>query len=234
MYQEYGALLGWLLVITISGSLMNYCVKFVAKRYMRNINKNSTATSVFKFFRIIFVRGHRVFGLIAILLLLTHFLIQFSTYGLNLTGGLAASTLIIQFILGVYIGVKKKTMKSPWFITHRLIALLLIFAISLHIISPNIFVASVNKVESVQTPSKGETKDMKTFTVEEVAKFNGKDGNKGYVIYKGVVYDVTNHPRWTTGEHNKNLAGTDLTDFISKSPHGDSKFKELEVVGKIK
>lgn len=108
MYQEYGALLGWLLVITISGSLMNYCVIFVAKRYMRNIHKNSTATSVFKFFRIIFVRGHRVFGLIAILLLLTHFLIQFSTYGLNLTGGLAASTLIIQFILGVYYWCKKE------------------------------------------------------------------------------------------------------------------------------
>lgn len=233
MYQDYGPLLGWMLVIMVCGSILNYCVKFIAKKYGRKINKNPVGKSIFKVFKIVFIRYHRVFGFISLLLLLSHFLIQFSIYGLNLTGALAATVLLSQIFLGIYIYVKKKTSKDPAFIAHRIIAILLILAIALHILAPTIFVASSSRNEIVKDPLE-ETMDMKTFTVDEVAKFNGKDGNKGYVIYKGMVYDVTNHPRWTTGEHNNNTAGTDLTDFISKSPHGDAKFKELEIVGKIK
>lgn len=233
MYQDYGPLLGWLLVIMISGSILNYFVKFIAKKYRSKIVKHQVGKSILNFFITLFVRNHRFFGFISLIILLAHFLIQFSVYGLNLTGALAATLLISQIIIGIYLHVKKKTIKDSGFIIHRTFAVLLIFAIALHILSPNIFVVSTIKDKKVENPLE-ETMELKTFTVEEVAKFNGKDGNKGYVIYKGIVYDVSDHPRWITGEHNNNLAGTDLTEFINKSPHGDSKFNDLEAVGKIK
>jgi len=76
------------------------------------------------------------------------------------------------------------------------------------------------------------TEEM-TFTLEDLAQFDGKDGNKAYVAVAGVVYDVTGIPAWTGGEHNGNMAGQDVTDALAKAPHGDSKLDGLEVVGSL-
>jgi len=71
-------------------------------------------------------------------------------------------------------------------------------------------------------------------TLEELAAYNGKDGKPAYVAVKGVVYDVTNVPAWKNGMHNGNAAGMDLTDVITRSPHGESVLTKLPVVGKLK
>jgi len=57
------------------------------------------------------------------------------------------------------------------------------------------------------------TPAVKTFTAAQLAEFNGKNGNKGYFAYKGVVYDVTNKPesKWVNGTHNGLVLGKDLT-----------------------
>lgn len=84
--------------------------------------------------------------------------------------------------------------------------------------------------ENVQAPE-GEEKE---FTLDELAKFNGKDGNKAYVAVDGVVYDVTDVPPWKGGDHNGYEAGKDLTEEIkTKSPHGISKLQGVPVVGKL-
>ncbi|MCE5188935.1 MAG: hypothetical protein LLF75_07110 [Eubacteriales bacterium] len=71
-------------------------------------------------------------------------------------------------------------------------------------------------------------------TLSELAQFNGKDGNPAYVAVDGVIYDVTNLPKWKNGEHNGYSAGQDLTDIIkNKSPHGVAKLKDVPVVGKL-
>lgn len=71
-------------------------------------------------------------------------------------------------------------------------------------------------------------------TLEELAKFDGKNGNPAYVAVNGVIYDVTNVPQWAGGEHNGNTAGQDLTDVIeNQSPHGLSVLDNLPVVGKL-
>ncbi len=71
-------------------------------------------------------------------------------------------------------------------------------------------------------------------TIEELAAYDGKNGNPAYVAVNGVIYDVTNVSKWAGGEHNGNSAGQDLTEAIKKSPHGTSKLEGLPVVGKIK
>lgn len=71
-------------------------------------------------------------------------------------------------------------------------------------------------------------------TLEELAKYNGKDGQPAYVAVDGVIYDVSDKPAWKDGEHNGYSAGQDLTEIIkTKSPHGVSKLSGLPVVGKL-
>ena len=75
---------------------------------------------------------------------------------------------------------------------------------------------------------------QRVFTVEELAQYNGKDGQSAYVAVEGVVYDVTDVPQWAGGEHNGYAAGQDLTDEIENvSPHGTGVLAGLPVVGTL-
>lgn len=71
-------------------------------------------------------------------------------------------------------------------------------------------------------------------TIEELATYNGKDGNPAYIAVDGIIYDVSKSSRWKNGEHNGYSAGQDLTDVIKDmSPHGISVLSRIPVVGKI-
>ncbi|WP_295745535.1 cytochrome b5 domain-containing protein [uncultured Limosilactobacillus sp.] len=75
---------------------------------------------------------------------------------------------------------------------------------------------------------------MKTFSKEELAQFNGQNGQPAYVAVDGTVYDVSGKAAWQGGKHHGNLAGRDLTDVLwKKSPHKDSVLTGLPVVGKL-
>ncbi len=41
-----------------------------------------------------------------------------------------------------------------------------------------------------------ESEDMLKLTLDELAMYNGKDGQAAYVAIEGVVYDVTGIPSW--------------------------------------
>jgi predicted heme/steroid binding protein len=78
------------------------------------------------------------------------------------------------------------------------------------------------------------TAPEKTFTIDELAAFNGKDGTPAYIAVDGIVYDVTNVSYWRNGMHNGFEAGRDLTEEIKTiSPHGVSKMKGIPVIGKL-
>lgn len=72
-------------------------------------------------------------------------------------------------------------------------------------------------------------------TLEELAKFNGKDGARAYVAVDGIIYDMTDSAAWKNGGHNGFEAGKDLTDAIkNQSPHGVGNLARVPVVGKLK
>lgn len=92
---------------------------------------------------------------------------------------------------------------------------------------------------SAPSTSSGSTsqasKTEKTFTLDELTKYNGQNGSPAYVAINGTVYDVTNARSWQNGKHKDGAtAGKDLTDLLAKSPHGDKVLKDLPIVGKIK
>lgn len=87
---------------------------------------------------------------------------------------------------------------------------------------------------ATEEPAAPEQAEEKTFTLDELEEYDGKDGAKAYIAVDGVVYDVTDVEPWAGGEHNDYEAGKDLTEEIkTKSPHGVSKLEGIPTVGKL-
>lgn len=96
---------------------------------------------------------------------------------------------------------------------------------------PIVETTSVSTTESI---SQSSSATGAVFTLEELAQYNGKNGNPAYVAIDGVVYDVSNVPQWKDGEHNGMQAGNDLTEQINTlSPHGIKVLTKLPVVGTL-
>lgn len=72
---------------------------------------------------------------------------------------------------------------------------------------------------------------MKTFTVKQLAGFNGTHGKPAYIGYKGKVYDVSGV--FKNGEHSGLKAGTDITGVFSNGPHKEEIFTKFSVVGEL-
>lgn len=72
---------------------------------------------------------------------------------------------------------------------------------------------------------------VKTFTKDELQKYDGKNGAKAYFAFKGKVYDVTASSLWKEGNHYGLQAGTDLTDKLEGAPHGEEVLNGFAVVG---
>ncbi len=233
MMKELGELFGWILVIALVGTILNFWLKIVNRRFSKKISDSPNAKKTIKVLMIIFVKNHRYFGFATVVLLLSHFFIQLTNIGLNVTGSIAAVILIVQVLLGIYAYVKKRPRKGLWFIVHRVLAILIILGIALHLIAPY----ALNK-RSEYEPTKTvtdspDTAELPTFTQDELSKYNGEDGSKAYIAYKGMVYEVTDVPAWDNGEHKGNSAGVDVTEKFKEAPHGTSVLSKLKVVGKM-
>lgn len=77
----------------------------------------------------------------------------------------------------------------------------------------------------------------KQFSLEEVAKGDGREGRPVYVVFENTVYDLTDSPLWKKGSHmNMHLSGVDLTDQLAGAPHFAEVFtsKRVREVGVLK
>jgi predicted heme/steroid binding protein/uncharacterized membrane protein len=72
----------------------------------------------------------------------------------------------------------------------------------------------------------------KKFTLEELQKFNGVNGEPAYVVFEGQVFDVSASKLWRQGRHmGSHQAGRDMTKEITASPHGPEKVQQFPKVG---
>lgn len=74
------------------------------------------------------------------------------------------------------------------------------------------------------------TTEEKTFTLSELSKYNGENGNPAYVAVDGNVYDLSSV--FQAGKHYSHYAGKELTSAFY-SYHIKSALSKYPMVGKI-
>lgn len=130
--EDIGEFLGAMIIFFYSLTILNFIVKFVNKKFKKQINKNKTVSTYYlKAMRFI-VRNHRYFGFTAVLFVLLHFSVQLVTHGPSITGIIAASIMVLQIGLGIY-GHKTKKKGKAWLMIHRSVAVMILIAILIHI-----------------------------------------------------------------------------------------------------
>ena len=77
----------------------------------------------------------------------------------------------------------------------------------------------------------------RSFTHNELRIYNGDDEDRMYVAYKGIVYDVTDCPKWRRGIHEgQHFPGQDLSaELDNDAPHAGGVFSHpcVIVVGRL-
>lgn len=74
--------------------------------------------------------------------------------------------------------------------------------------------------------------ELEKITPEELAKHDGRGGNRAYIAYEGKVYDVTDSSYWTDGDHfAEHQAGGDLSAELGTAPHGPDHLDNVKLVG---
>jgi predicted heme/steroid binding protein len=71
----------------------------------------------------------------------------------------------------------------------------------------------------------------------ELRRNTGERGSRKWIAYDGVVYDVTDCPRWQKELHERlHFAGQDLTSELPDAPHQNDVFTRpcVKIVGKLK
>lgn len=88
------------------------------------------------------------------------------------------------------------------------------------------YVTNMKKAKSM-----GREVEDKTFTLEELSKYNGKNGNPAYIAVDGIVYDVTFEATWAAGKHFGLEAGNDVSKEYKDCHEGQEILSKLKKIG---
>lgn len=71
-------------------------------------------------------------------------------------------------------------------------------------------------------------------THEELAQYDGHNGQPAYVAVGGIIYDVSESPLWRDGNHEgAHQAGRDLTAELKTAPHVGAVVERFPSVGRL-
>jgi predicted heme/steroid binding protein len=73
-------------------------------------------------------------------------------------------------------------------------------------------------------------------TQMELKRSTGERGTRKYIAYQGIVYDVTDCPKWRTDLHEQlHFPGQDLTSELPEAPHAEDVFSRpcVRIIGKL-
>jgi predicted heme/steroid binding protein len=77
----------------------------------------------------------------------------------------------------------------------------------------------------------------KVIIESQLRLFNGDDEDRMYVAYKGIVYDVTDCPKWRQGIHERqHFPGQDLSaELDNEAPHAGGVFSHpcVKIIGRL-
>lgn len=73
-------------------------------------------------------------------------------------------------------------------------------------------------------------------SLPELRRNNGERGSRKYIAYQGIVYDVTDCPKWKPDLHELlHFPGQDLTSELPDAPHKEEVFQHdcIKVIGRL-
>lgn len=73
-------------------------------------------------------------------------------------------------------------------------------------------------------------------TLTELRHSTGERGARKFIAYKGIVYDVTDCPKWRSDLHEQlHFPGQDLTSELPDAPHKEEVFQHdcVKIVGRL-
>ena len=73
-------------------------------------------------------------------------------------------------------------------------------------------------------------------SIFELKRNTGERGTRKFIAHKGIVYDVTDCPKWYTEMHEfLHFPGQDLTDEIIDAPHEEEVFQRpcVKTIGRL-
>ncbi len=73
-------------------------------------------------------------------------------------------------------------------------------------------------------------------SIQELKSNNGGRGSRKFIAHNGIVYDVTDCPKWRPDLHEQLIfPGQDLTDELEEAPHEEDVFLRpcVKVIGKM-
>lgn len=76
----------------------------------------------------------------------------------------------------------------------------------------------------------------KIITLAELKRNTGERGTRMWIAKDGIVYDVTDCPKWKTGLHEfLHFPGQDLTDEFPEASHKEEVFQHecVKIVGRL-
>lgn len=82
--------------------------------------------------------------------------------------------------------------------------------------------------------NKKNLRQLKEFTLEELSRYDGSNGNPAYVAINGIVYDLSNETSWGGGTHFGLTAGVDLTLRFQECHSAPHILSKLPKVGLLK
>jgi arsenite oxidase small subunit len=81
---------------------------------------------------------------------------------------------------------------------------------------------------------KGEI-ELQAFNLDELKKYDGKEGKPLYLVFKGKVFDLSESRLWTNGVHmGKHSFNEKLEETIREAPHQEEVLSRFPVIGEVK
>ena len=132
---EWGELLGSVTGICFFLALLNFPVKWINKRWISKLPKQSGVKKAYQAVMKFLVQKHRFFAFGAVIALAVHLYLQLTYRWLSVTGMIAGGLLILTVSLGATLFFRHKGTRGPLFQVHRIAALSVLVAFAIHYIT---------------------------------------------------------------------------------------------------
>lgn len=132
--REIGELLGILTAWLFAFAILNYVVKFVNRKWVMKLPKESKFKQNYMPVMKFFVKNHRFFGLGAAVIMVAHVVVQILFAWVSVTGLITAALAVVTVILGgIMFKAKKRTPAMLW--AHRGAVIALILSFIIHVVT---------------------------------------------------------------------------------------------------